>query len=78
MLLLCVLQLWKCKCFTGYQQHLMCLFWHCVKQSLFANIKEEGFSKASSTSSVLQIAVFTQSVRVCLPCGFVCSAALFQ
>lgn len=44
----------------------MCLHGRSVERSLFAEIKEEGFYKASSTSSVLQIAIFTQCVWVCL------------
>lgn len=47
-----------------------------VEQSLFAEIKEEGFYKASTTSSVLQIAVFTQECESLLSCALVCSAAL--
>lgn len=45
-----------------YLQRLMCLHACSAEQSLFAEIKEEGLCKASSTSSGLQIAVFTQSV----------------
>lgn len=44
-----------------------------LSPSLFAQIKEEGLCKASSTSSGLQIAVFTQSVCECAsvcPCVF--------
>lgn len=40
----------------------MCLHACSAERSLFAEIKEEGLCKASSTSSGLQIAVFTQSV----------------
>ena len=47
----------------------MCLHGRSIKQSLFAEIKEEGFYKASTASSELQIAVFTQ--RVC-ECAFSC------
>lgn len=53
-----------CTCEIVYfkLKHLMCLHGRSVEQSLFAEIKEEGFYKASSISSVLQIAVFTQCV----------------
>lgn len=49
---------------------IQCIGTVALLKSLFADIKEEWYHKASSTSSVLQIAIFT--LCVC-ECAFVCT-----
>jgi len=56
---------------------MLCVCVGAQLNSLFAEIKEEAFDGDSSTSSVLQIAVFTQCVSVPSR-ALVCSTALSE